>query len=170
MRDGVLSFVGQSARRQSSPTFGTLTAITPPRQPEEESRAFTKQKVEGLMLRNALLSSVALFGWLGLAAGAASAYDHHGGYGGHHHHHSQHSHGGYSQVQVYRPQVVVVPSDGYPQSSCHQHGYSGPAYGGYGGYSGSPYSSYGSGYGGYGSPYGGMGYGGGPGFGLYYSR
>ncbi len=155
MRDGVLSFVGQSARRQRSPTFGTLTAITLPRQPEKESRAFTKQKVEGIMLRNALLSSVALVGWLGLAAGAASAYDHHGGYGRHHHHHSQHSYGGYSQVQVYRPQVVVVPSYGYPQSSCHQRGYSGPVYGGYGGY---------------GSPYGGMGYGGGSGFGLYYSR
>lgn len=135
------------------------------RQPAEDSRAFPKQKVEDIMLRNTLLSSVALFGWLGLAAGSASAYDHHGGHGGHHHHsahhhsgHPHHSYSGYSQYQLYRPQVVVAPSYGYSQPSCQYYGYSGGAYGGYGGY------------GGYGSPYGGMGYGGRSGFGLYYSR
>jgi hypothetical protein len=104
------------------------------------------------MLRKALLGSVALVGWLSLTAGSASAFDHHGGhqhYSAHHHHHHVvphvHSYGGYSQFQVYRPQVVVVPSYGYPRSSCQHHAYSGPSYGGYGGYSGGSYGGYGRG-------------------------
>lgn len=118
------------------------------------------------MLRSTLLSSVALFGWLGLAAGSASAYDHHGG---HHHHsaHHHHSHYGYSYAPVYRQPVVVVQRYSYPVSSCQYQSYSGAAYGGYGGYSGSAYNGYG---GGYGSPYGGGAYGSGSGLGFYYSR
>ena len=117
------------------------------------------------MLRSTLLSSVALFGWLGLAAGSASAYDHHGGH--HHSAHHHYAHSGHSHVQVYRQPVVVVQRYSYPVSSCQHQGYSGAAYGGYGGYSGSAYSGYG---GGYRSPYGGSAYGGGSGFGFYYSR
>ena len=122
------------------------------------------------MLRNALLSSVALFGCMNFTAGSVSAYDHHGGYGrygGHHHHHS-----GYSQVQVYRQPVVVVQRYSQPVSTCQHHGYVGQSYGGYsgqsyGGYGGQSYGGYG---GGYGSPYGGISYGGGPSYGFYYSR